>query len=224
MPPIPDDHHAAKDLHRQFIALGKRDTRSDRSPKGTKRTATLTLATLGIVTAAAGATKVLVIDAGLIDAEPAPPRDVIRAPLDARLSPTRVADPDGGLPWGARTYISAGGQNCLVIGRVKAGRVGLVTQRGFEPLSAKAPGTCAPVSDIQIATRTYPDSTPARSVLFGLVGRNVRRVDLVIGGRTEKLPIAADGVFLKVLSGTNAFRSSTVRIVTPGKVVSRQLN
>jgi hypothetical protein len=63
-------------------------------------------------------------------------------PGSVHLLPLRVADPDGGPPWGLRVLKTTRGLTCVQFGRVVAGRLGVIGQDGafandgaFHPLS-----------------------------------------------------------------------------------------
>lgn len=45
-------------------------------------------------------------------------------PKDGRLLPIRVADPDGGPPWGIRMVKTTRGETCIQVGRVGTGQIG----------------------------------------------------------------------------------------------------
>lgn len=45
-------------------------------------------------------------------------------PKDGRLLPIRVADPDGGPPWGIRLVKTSRGETCIQVGRVVDGQIG----------------------------------------------------------------------------------------------------
>jgi hypothetical protein len=63
-------------------------------------------------------------------------------PSSAQLLPLRVADPDGGPPWGLRTIKTTRGLVCVQVGRIVDGRIGALGEDGafhddgrFHPLS-----------------------------------------------------------------------------------------
>jgi hypothetical protein len=56
----------------------------------------------------------------------------------------RAADPDGGPPWGIRTFSTSAGWQCQQIGRVVDGRLGVIGGDGsFHALPLQAAGPCA---------------------------------------------------------------------------------
>jgi hypothetical protein len=63
-------------------------------------------------------------------------------PSSVRLLALRVADPDGGPPWGLRTIKTTRGLMCVQLGRIVDGRIGVLGEAGafhddgrFHPLS-----------------------------------------------------------------------------------------
>lgn len=64
-----------------------------------------------------------------------------------RLLSLRVPDPAGGPPWGMRVMRTTGGDECMQVGRVHDGRLGVLGQDGifrddhrFHPMPASAFG------------------------------------------------------------------------------------
>jgi len=75
-----------------------------------------------------------------------------RSAISAQLLPISVADPAGGLPWGARLVRTTRGLVCVQVGRLLDGRVGILGQDGaFKddglfhelPSSVLSPDTCS---------------------------------------------------------------------------------
>lgn len=73
------------------------------------------------------------------------PGSGVGVPADARLLALRVADPDGGLPWGMRVVRTSRQMICLQVGRVEHGQLGELGVDGafdddgeFHPLPADA--------------------------------------------------------------------------------------
>ncbi len=95
------------------------------------RRAPIALPLIGaVLLLAAGATAALLLSSG----EPVPPAFVLPAtpetglgepiPASATLLPIRVADPEGGPPWGMRVIRTTRGLLCLQAGRVVRGQLG----------------------------------------------------------------------------------------------------
>jgi hypothetical protein len=96
-------------------------------------------------------------------------------PGTVELSPIRVADPAGGLPWGLRVSSTTRGLGCLQVGRVLNGQLGVLGRDGafhndgrFHPLpvSLNGPGQCAQLDANQrlfynVSASDIPASGPA---------------------------------------------------------------
>jgi hypothetical protein len=101
------------------------------------------LVTTGVTLAATGTVKI----GAPATIEPSPPRvhAVVGAavPGSAHLAAARAADPDGGPPWGVRTFRTTKGFLCAQVGRVAAGKLGLIGFDGaFHELPARANLAC----------------------------------------------------------------------------------
>jgi hypothetical protein len=222
MTPIPDNHPTFKKLRDDLERAGREMERSmarSARRRRARRVAIVVLTLLGLAAAAVGARE-LIDDSSPVPPDPRPlPPDRRRAVEDARLSPVQVPDPAGGLPWGARTYTSVRGGACVVVGRVRQGRVGVLVGRRFSPLPRAAQGACAPDADDHIAfsVRLYPGPDAGRSVVYGVVDRAVTSMSLRRLGRFSPVEIAPDGVFLVVRAGTTALRGARLRWVEDGR-------
>jgi hypothetical protein len=214
---IPSEHTAARALETSFRALGQERARAPRRSRrrGLRRIpriAVVALTALLLVTVAATGTKVFLGDGGSLDSDATGLKGHLDpAPSYRQLALASTADPVEHQPWGLRLFKSANGDTCLALGRVVDGRLGVVRQGQFQELPTRAAGMCAPLEarHIAMATRTYPSSIVAggRVVLFGIVDRTIRRLELRSAtGRTSPLSVKADGTFVVVRRGRSAFR------------------
>jgi hypothetical protein len=216
---IPKEHTGARKLQEEFERLGRDDGRQ--FPRRSRRGVAWCAAALVLASAAVGtAATSLRHDNTPLHHEGKLPPAIARAPRDMSVSPARAADPAGGLAWGARTYSSRTGARCVVIGRIQHGLIGVLHGDRFERLARNAPGTCTGPSNahIALAVRIYPLPDAGRSVLFGVADRRISRIATVAGGRLVDVPIAADGVFLRVARGRRAFNGVMLRYVESGRV------
>jgi hypothetical protein len=222
---IPPEHTAAHALERSFRALGKEQVRAQRPqqtrrrvPPSASRAVVIALTALLLVAVAATGTKVFLGDGGTVDPDPARLEGGIDpAPSYRQLALASTADPVERQPWGMRLFKSANGDTCLALGRVVDGRLGTVRPGQFKELPTRTAGMCAPLEarHIVMATRTYPNSIIAgsRVVLFGMVDRTVRRLELRSAtGPSWPLSVKADGTFLVVRRGRDAFRQAQLVI------------
>jgi hypothetical protein len=159
-------------------------------------------------------TKVFIADNGSVGAGPRPPERVQRAPGDRRLAEASAADPTEGGRWGLRLYTSAGGKTCVLAGRVVAGRLGLVQSGKFTELKGNAPGLCGDLGGTHLVAtgRSYAVTNGARTLFYGVADRTISEVAIGRAGRFESIPLAADGSFIVVKRGIQAFRGSALRV------------
>ena len=220
---IPDDHQASRALQEEFERLGRERARArvpSRRRPGGRAIASAIAAVLAAAAAATAATGLLE-DRDTVRREPHKlPPSLEGAPADRRLSPVRVPDPGGGLPWGARTYTSELGLSCVVIGRVRGDRLGVVRDGRFVPFGDRAPGACGtrPSQHLVVQVRRASDPAPGRSVLYGVADRAVRSLILEGRGGEEPIRIGSDGVFLHVRAGSEAFRGASLVSRVAGRV------
>jgi hypothetical protein len=98
---------------------------------------TITLAASGVILTGAPVRPEEVLDPNVGEGVPAPGA--------SRLLPLRIADPQGGLPWGMRVVRTTRGEICMQVGRVQNGQLGELGIDGafhddgrFHPLPADA--------------------------------------------------------------------------------------
>jgi hypothetical protein len=171
-------------------------------------------------------TKVFTADNGSVGAGPRPPERVQRAPGDRRLAQASVVDPtETSAHWGLRLYTSAQGKTCVLAGRVVAGRLGIVQSGKFTELRANAPGQCVDLSPSHLiaTTRSYAARNGARSLFYGVGDRTVTALAVGRAGRFTNVPIAADGSFILVRPGVQAFRGMQLRVRRTGGTSVRQI-
>lgn len=215
MTEIPPEHAAARALEGSFRMLGEQRARAQRNQPHAARHATrvvvIALTALLLIAVAATGTKVFLGDGGVLDSD-ANDLDGRLAPAPAyrQLAQASVRDPIDRRGWGIRTFKSAGGETCLALGRVAGHRLGAVRVGQFRELPMRTSGVCGPLErqHLVMSSRHYFDSAIAggRTVLYGIVDRTVTRLVLQPqAGVGARLPIAADGTFIVVRSGTAAF-------------------
>ncbi|HWH94499.1 MAG TPA: hypothetical protein VNT03_11620 [Baekduia sp.] len=128
---IPElERELAAMVARQAVAPAARPARVRRSRRLSRRAALafITLLLL-LATAALAATGVIPVGAPVSDppgARPPRPNEGLGTVVagTAKVLPLRVADPDGGPPWGLRLTATSRGIGCLHVGRVVDGRLG----------------------------------------------------------------------------------------------------
>ncbi|MDQ8043245.1 MAG: hypothetical protein AAGC46_02930 [Solirubrobacteraceae bacterium] len=135
-------------------------------------------------------------------------------PVEARPLPSTVTmagidagDPDGLPSWDVRVSRSATGETCTAVGQVQDGVFGILgLDRRFRALPlgvADACGTAPSAAGVQVGARPAAGSTTMspRTLVVGIAGPQVSRVDLVRSGVPTPIPIGRDRAFLSVLRG-----------------------
>lgn len=213
---IPDDHTAARELERRFRKLGaEKAVQGRRSPVGGLRAVIAGVGTLGIL-AVAG----LLIP--VLPSEPDPPR---QKPFSSSVRPEagyRVPDPQDGSSWVVQGFADAGGARCV--------KPDLISTEEFPNSPAFRPdldvdetaSTCLQgASDqVRVVSRTVSTNSGPRSLVYGVVGPQVRSVRLQRDDASERILVSPKGVFLLVRAGPNSFRTAAV-VVDSGNRVQR---
>ncbi|MBD0282491.1 MAG: hypothetical protein ICV69_09920 [Thermoleophilaceae bacterium] len=96
----------------------------------------------------------------------------------------------------------------------------------FLPYPIAEGGSCGRLGDADLLlSRTVlyrrPDLGPARTIVAGITGRNVRRVELATAGRTRLLSASAKTPFIAVLRGKRAPSKTPVLVRYPSGLVRR---
>lgn len=146
----------------------------------------------------------------------APPSPVARPGTD-RIEQT-AADPESGVPWAVRSYVSASGGSCVEAGRLQNGRFGQIDgAQSFREAPVQEAGTCADLraDPVLLAVNHYPagPQRAARTVVFGQARADV--ADLVLtarGGPERRLVRGAGGAFILALGGALAPTDLPVRV------------
>jgi hypothetical protein len=221
---IPPEHTAARALEDSFRTLGEQWAQGRRTPRRAPRHATrivvIALTALLLIAVAATGTKVFLGDGGVLDSD-ANDLDGRLAPAPAyrQLAQATARDPIDHRAWGIRTFTSAGGETCLALGRIVGNRLGAVRVGQFKELPVRTSGICGPLArqHLVMTSRDYFDSAIAggRTVLYGIADRSVTRLALQPqAGAGATVPIAADGTFIVVRTGTAAFAGD--RLIADG--------
>ncbi|WP_022927347.1 hypothetical protein [Patulibacter americanus] len=163
----------------------------------------------GVATATA-ATTIAVLRGSVIPAPAAQdvPREQTPVPSTGRVSALRVADPQAGvLPWTVRIARSSTGYLCSTVGQVRDGTFGLVGLDGrFRELAAGNADACgheqrgqASLVGAKVLAGRHPEDV--RTVVNGVGGPSLRRVELRTASGSRSADVAEDGAFVAVLRG-----------------------
>lgn len=129
-----------------------------------------------------------------------------------------VPDPDGGLPWGARTFTTSRGYGCLQVGRVQEGKLGVLAlmHRGSSAVSGRGlfhelrpavlsqATTCLPLDGaghafLALHSQLTSDGVPASCLRPGnrtgaCRGAGIRTIDVgLLGPRARSITFRAAG-------------------------------
>ncbi len=183
---------------------------ADRSAVGRlPRAAVIALLTLlGLAAAAVAATLIIGHGAPLSTARAVDvPLELRPVAGSARLNGLDVPDPDGGPNWDMRTSRGKTGAICTTVGQVLDGELGLLgLDRRFRALPAGAADTCSrerATGATLAGARAFRGGGRLRAVtaVNGVAAPGVRRVVVLVHGRTLALRLGPDRAFLAVLRG-----------------------
>lgn len=224
MTKIPPEHTAAKALEHAFRALGEERARA-RGAAPRRRAARIAGAAAVSVLAVAGAatgTRVFVGDGGEVRSDSPGRGDRVQPdPGYRQLAQATTADPVQEQRWGLRTFQSVRGEACLAVGRVVGGRLGVIRGGQFQELPTRTSATvCGSLGrqHVVLGTRDYADKdiNGGRTLLFGAVDRTITAVTVRLGSDATPLDVAADGTFIAVRRGVDAFRGAQLVFEGPG--------
>lgn len=216
-----DDLPSLGDFGAQLDRVAVRDARHAvwwrRRPGGSLLLASVV--TVGVAGSAAAATLVALratVIPGPEAAAVAPEMRVRQATV--RVASLRVADPAGALAWTVRSVRSVTRETCLTVGQRRGDTFGLVGLDGrFRTLDpAIVDGCTSSTTGLALSGARVLDGRrreDVRTIVYGLVGRDVRRVDLRTGSTTGRLAVEG-GRFLAVLRGYPEDRPVRLTAVT----------
>ncbi|WP_210495308.1 hypothetical protein [Patulibacter sp. SYSU D01012] len=175
------------------------------------RTVVAAVALTGATAAAAGAGTLYALRGSVIPAPDAAdvPREQTPVPGSGRVASLRVADPAGDAPpWTLRIARSDTGYLCSTVGQVQDGDFGIVgLDRRFRPLADGIADSCGQEqrgTASLLGARVFDGRTPreVRTVVNGVAGRDLRRVDVETAGGTTRAAVDPQaGAFAAVLRG-----------------------
>jgi hypothetical protein len=161
---------------------------------------------------------------GLFPAGDPLPRDQYLPSVRAGIIPSSATpDPSGSLPWALQLQSRADGQDCLFLGRLRAGELGQIEKGRFRAYSTDNPGLCGDLQRDPILAFSYRRALPEpRTIVYGLAPDRAP-VTLHIGGRQLRQAPRALGAYLFVLPGRQSMRGAEVSTRARGRAVSVRL-
>lgn len=187
-------------------ALGEQapKARRGRGPWGATTLSVILALLVGSATAAASLTALTGDPLGR-----APKLVIEPTPATVRVTDARSPDPNGTAPWGVRLGAAERDLVCVAAGQIQGPQIGLVGLDGVfranRPAGADDCAVAPPAERVLAQSRTYLGRTKATSVsvVYGVVGRDVRRVMLFLpGGTARDVPVDADRVFIVAVRGS----------------------
>jgi hypothetical protein len=176
----------------------------------TRRGLAAALAALLVAGGVAGATSIITREGKPI--APAPRGDFrgVEYPADGTgVIGATAPDPAGGPDWGIRLARSQHGAPCFAVGRVFHGKIGRYDTRTgvFRALPMRGPGSCSTrrLEPREVAwsmdSRPAFRGEPARSVIYGVVGSDVAKLEVHGPDGIRPLPLSKLRAFIAVFDG-----------------------
>jgi hypothetical protein len=124
------------------------------------------------------------------------------APREPGRIVVRASDPDGGLPWAARTYTSRDGRECILAGRQRGFTLGVIRGGSFHAYPPDARGVCGDLASTGLLQSSVTFTEPQlRTVVFGRTKPGVTSVLVEGPGRPREVRVGPDGAFLLLYDG-----------------------
>jgi hypothetical protein len=213
------------ELGRELRAAAERDIEIERQvharedarrwPRRRRNALIFAVGALACAGAGAGASGVFDADEGRpIERDPAPQMGDPAADPNVVTS-SATADPAGGLPWAVKVFTNDAGQDCVRVGRLRAGALGRVVDGRFRALPDDASATaCADLErqPLLVARQAVPGAD-ARTIVYG-IARDRRPVKVTLGGPAAVVRPRGQGAFVVVrrgIAGTTAVETTDAR-------------
>lgn len=226
----PDLPPALADMREQFRVAAARELAIEREVQRRLRTRSRRFRRPQLVAAVIASVLLLagmaVAGGWLEDDRPLAPDRVPRGLQPAAgagvVASSAVADPDGGLPWALRVFSNDRGQECVVVGRLRDGVLGVLRGGSFRALPHRVPGACGDLAREPLLAAREHRSQPPRTVIYGL-SRGRGQVELRLDGRVTRVPVGALGTYLHVTRGRVGRSEASVGAQVDGRRVVQRL-
>ncbi len=136
------------------------------------------------------------------------------------LTDSAAADPSGGLPWAVRVFVDDRGRECIQLGRLRDGALGVVYGGQFHAFEGEPNGSCGDLSKEGYAILVDRRPHPARTIVYGLV-RSPDPVRVRFEGVDETVRPGALGAYVFAFEGIRD--GGTVTLTANGKRITRPL-
>jgi hypothetical protein len=139
------------------------------------------------------------------------------------LADSAAADPGGGLPWALRVFVDDRGRECVQLGRLRDGVLGMVESGQFRPYRGHPNGTCGYLRRDALINAVERRTQPAaRTIVYGLTSSR-EPVRIRLGGRETRVRPGALGAYVAVFEGVQELSTGSVSAVVDGRRITRPL-
>jgi hypothetical protein len=150
------------------------------------------------------------------------PGDRVGTAQPGVLADSADADPAGGLPWAVRVFVDDDGDECLQLGRLRDGVLGMVQSGQFRAYEGEPNGICGGLRrDGYLAAVERRTDPAARTIVYGIV-RVHDPVRIRFRGVDETVRPGALGAFVAAYDGIRD--GGTVTLTVDGRRVTRPLD
>ena len=138
------------------------------------------------------------------------------------LTDSSSADPGGGLPWALRVFVDDRGRECLQLGRLRDGKLGIVLNGQFRPFAGRPQGSCGDLAVDKLISIVETRPHPARTTVYGITqSRSPLRISL--GGSVRTVRPGALGAYVTVYAGMRDLSNATISTEIDGRRITRRL-
>jgi hypothetical protein len=139
------------------------------------------------------------------------------------LTDSAAADPAGGLPWAVRVFVDDDGDECLQLGRLRDGVLGMVQSGQFRAYEGEPNGVCSGLRrDGYIAAVERRTDPAERTIVYGIV-RTHDPVRVRVDGVEKTVRPGALGAYVFAFEGIKDLDGATVTLTVDGRRITRPL-
>jgi hypothetical protein len=138
------------------------------------------------------------------------------------LTDSAAADPGGGLPWALRVFVDDRGRECIQLGRLRDGALGMVMNGRFHRFEGEPNGSCGGPREEGYTAIVDQRPAPARTIVYGRVMDDDPVVIRMNGKRTTRKP-GALGAYVVAYAGLRDLSNATITLTIDGRRVTKNL-